>query len=68
MWRKMSPYCCPCRPLGNVTFYEDKLVVGTYNQKQPPDPSLQINAARNQQILLFVRDGSMNDRRFFYRA
>jgi hypothetical protein len=46
----------PCRPLGNLTFYEDILVVGTYNQKQHPDPSLQINAAGNQRILPLVRD------------
>jgi hypothetical protein len=42
------PYCCLCRPLGNLTFFEDILVVGTYNQKQHPCPSLQINAAGNQ--------------------
>jgi hypothetical protein len=50
------PHCYPCRPLGNRTFYEDILVVGTCNQKQHPDPSLQINAARNQQILPLVRN------------
>jgi hypothetical protein len=36
------PHCCLCPPpLGNLTFYEDILVVGTYKQKQHPDTSLQ---------------------------